>query len=323
MHKHDGGHATGLHAGHHGPVLEIRGVSKTFGKFKAVDSMDLSVAKGDIFGFLGPNGAGKTTTIKLVLDVLRPTAGSIQLFGKSNRLTEKTHSHIGYLSGDMVLDDDLTGRQYLDFVARTYGKDYQTQIKVLAEQLQADLSVKIGKYSRGNKQKIGLIAAMMHSPLLLILDEPSSGFDPLMQEVFIRLAEDYNKAGGTIFMSSHSLAEVQRLCNRVAFIREGKLVGVSDTDELGRSSAKQVRVSASPETLAAVRKAAETLKGLELKDSSEKILKYSYNGPAQPLLKLFAAYPLQDLTIEEPELEEIFMSYYEGGGAKPREDTKS
>src|SRR5664279_636987 len=179
------------------PILAIKGVSKSFGQQPVLQDMELSVAPGEIFGFLGPNGAGKTTTINLILDILRPSSGTIELFGTSNRETTATHRRIGYLSGEMVLDDDITGRQYLMFASRTFGGDYTERVRELSERLKANLDIKIGNYSRGNKQKIGLIAALMHRPELLVLDEPSSGFDPLMQEEFISLMEEYRHGGGT------------------------------------------------------------------------------------------------------------------------------
>ncbi len=292
-------------------ILSLRGVTKRFGDKAAVADVDITVMSGEIFGFLGPNGAGKTTAIKLILDILRPTRGRIELFGLSNRLTTVTHRRLGYLSGEMVLDDDLTGRQYLLFVASSYGGNYDERIKVLAGQLEADLDVRIGNYSRGNKQKIGLIAAMMHQPELLILDEPSSGLDPLMQEVFIKLIQEYRAGGGTVFMSSHSLAEVQRLCDRVAFIRAGKLVGVAKIDGLNQTSAKKVVVTAGAKQLKELAHRASILKGATVGETSGNALHLTYGGAMQPLLQLLAKYELEDLTIREPELEEIFMTYYQ------------
>jgi ABC-2 type transport system ATP-binding protein len=299
---------------HADPVLAVRNVSKLFGAKPAVENIDLTVNRSEIFGFLGPNGAGKSTTIKLILDILRPTSGTIELFGIDNRRTVETHSRIGYLSGDMVLDEDLTGRQYLAFVAHAYGGVTDDRIKTLASSLQADLAVRIGTYSRGNKQKIGLIAAMMHQPELLILDEPSSGFDPLMQEVFIHLIEDYRKAGGTVFISSHTLGEVQRLCDRVGFIRAGRLVGVTDIDDLDASASKQVRVTAPVAQLSKLKSSLHTIKGLKLQDDLPSRCTLSYSGDIQLLLKFLTAFSIEDLTIQEPELDEIFMSYYSEGG---------
>lgn len=305
-------------------VLELKNVTKTFGKFTAVDGLDFAIKKGEIFGFLGPNGAGKSTTIRMILDATRPSSGDIELFGTSSRHTAQVHQKIGYLSGDMVLDDDLTGRQYLDFVASLYQgnqKELADYRHHLAYELELEVDTKISRYSRGNKQKVGLVAALMHNPELLILDEPSSGLDPLMQEVFIRLIQEYRRDGGTVFMSSHSLAEVQKLCDRVAFIRAGKLAGVADIDELNRTAIKQVRLSADREVIAHIVEAAPALSGLTVAEVQGKNLHLRYKGPVRALLQLLAQYELDDVTIREPELDEIFMTYYQSADRPPEEAT--
>jgi ABC-2 type transport system ATP-binding protein len=296
-------------------ALDIRGVTKSFGSKTVVSDITLSVAAGEIFGFLGPNGAGKTTMIKMILDVLRPTRGEIELFGTSSRRTNETHRRIGFLSGDMAIDDDLTGHQYLDFVSRTYRSDGDTthrkRIDELAHELQADLGVRIDNYSRGNKQKIGLIAAMMHQPELLILDEPSSGFDPLIQDVFVHMIRKYQSRGGTVFISSHSLGEVQKLCHRVAFLREGKLVAVTDVDEVNRTAAKRILVTAADAELHKFLSQAPKLKGLSPHgDQRAGKAELQYRGTIKPLLLFAARFDLRDLTITEPELEDAFMTYY-------------
>lgn len=295
-------------------LLELRGLTKKFGARTAVDSLDLSIRKGEIFGFLGPNGAGKSTTIRMILDVARPTSGSIRLFGMSNRRTPAAHRRIGYLSGDMVLDEDLTGRQYLDFVDSVYGGDRAERLNYrhhLAYELELEIDTKIARYSRGNRQKVGLVAAMMHNPDLLILDEPSSGFDPLIQEVFIKLVQEYRQDGGTVFISSHSLGEVQQLCNRVGFIREGKLAGVVAIDELNRTAIKQIRVAADKRVLGELARGAASLKGLTAQKIQPGTLNFTYSGGVRPLLVWLARYDLDDLTIREPELDEVFMTYYQ------------
>jgi len=296
------------------PILELAGVSKQFGPFTAVANVDLSIQKGEIFGFLGPNGAGKSTTIRMILDAVRPSAGTILIFGSSNRRTASLHQKIGYLSGDMVIDEDLTGSQYLDFVGSVYKVDRAKMLQHrtrLVQELELDVAIKISKYSRGNKQKVGLVAALMHTPELLILDEPSSGLDPLMQEVFITLIQEYRAGGGTVFMSSHSLAEVQRLCDRVAFIRAGKLVGVANIDELNQTSVKKVVVTAEAKQLKELAHRASILKGATVGEPNGNELTLTYSGVIQPLLQLLSKYELEDLTIREPELEEIFMRYYQ------------
>jgi ABC-2 type transport system ATP-binding protein len=296
-------------------VLVLDAVSKSFGSFRAVHEVSFAVKRGEVFGFLGPNGAGKSTTIRMILDVLRPTAGAVALFGKSSR-DITTHRRLGFLSGDMSMDINLTGGQYLTFVAAQYGKDCQQKREELAQLLQANLAVKIGNYSRGNRQKIGLIAALQHEPELLILDEPTSGFDPLVQEQFADMIKQFRQAGGTVFMSSHILSEVQQLCDRVAFIKDGALIDITTIEKLTKSTAKRVRVKAPVAELRAMRVAAGKLKGATLQAAVEDYeLLFSYNGDAKTLLKMLAGFNVQDITIKEPDLEEIFMHYYQSSQA--------
>jgi ABC-2 type transport system ATP-binding protein len=293
-------------------VLRLENVTKTFGHKQAVRGVSLSVRQGEVFGFLGPNGAGKSTTIRMILDVLRPSAGVISLFGQGNRHVVATHRRIGYLSGDMVMDANLTGRQYLEFVAAQYKKDCRHERQRLALLLQADLAVKIGNYSRGNRQKIGLIAALQHQPELLILDEPTSGFDPLVQEQFANLVQTFKQTGGTVFMSSHILSEVQQLCDRVAFIKDGQIVDTTTIEKLTASAAKRVRVRAPIAQLAAIRTVVAKLGKVRFQPPVEEyMLDFSYGGQPQALLQALAVFPVEDVTIQEPELEEIFMHYYQ------------
>lgn len=291
-------------------VLSLKGIQKSFGDNRAVDITQLEVHKGEIFGFLGPNGAGKSTTIRLILDILRPDSGTITLFGKDNRNVKLTHRDIGFLSGDMVLDNDLTGKQYLSLVNNLYGGGHEAVTAELAQKLDAKLDVKIGNYSRGNRQKIGLIAALLHSPQLLILDEPTSGFDPLVQETFADLLRDYVAKGGTVLMSSHILAEVQNLCNRVAFIKGGKIIATTTVSDLLDTSAKRIHISAASGVIRKLHNSYATIAGLSMLESADDKLTFSYTGELQPLLRFFAKEKLRDITIREPELEEIFGQYY-------------
>ena len=298
--------------------LSIQRVTKTFGSYTAVDDIDLEVKQGEIFGFLRPNGAGKSTTIRLLLDILRPDSGSIEILGISNRQTAALHHDIGYLSGDMTLDDDLTGRQYLDFINNLHGGSFRRPLKVLAEVLEADLTKTIGAYSRGNRQKIALIAALLHNPKLLVLDEPTTGFDPLIQEKFAEIIREYVAHGGTVFMSSHMLGEVQNLCDRVAFIKSGRIVATHSIHELLEVAAKRVTVTAGKKTLDDLIKRAGERAGLSVLDQEHGRVEFSYRGDIQPLLRFFAAKKLDDITIREPELEEIFGQFYETSPAETR-----
>lgn len=295
-------------------VLSLEAVTKLFGDKVAVNKLSLDVYTGEVFGFLGPNGAGKTTTIRLILDVLRPSAGKITLFNKDNRLTTTTHRRLGYLSGDMVIDGDLTGAQYLSFVDYQFGGGHEKRIKELANLLQINLKMRIDSYSRGNRQKIALIAALAHQPELLILDEPTSGFDPLVQETFMDLVNEYRAQGGTVFMSSHTLSEVQRLCNRVAFIKDGALVGIKDIDELKQSSTKTISISAKESEISSLKAGLNKLEGLKLRSSTKSVITLSYDGNISKLLQLLGTHHIDDITITEPELEEVFIGYYRNGG---------
>ena len=291
-------------------VISIQKVNKIFGTKKAITDLSLEIKRGDFFGFLGPNGAGKTTTIRMILDVLRPSSGSIKLFGESNRKVVQAHQKIGFLSGDMVLEDDLTGFQYLNFIDHAHGGNHQARIKELADLLQANLKIRISNYSRGNKQKIGLIAALMHNPELLILDEPTDGFDPLIQEIFSDLMKKYMSSGGTIFMSSHILSEVQQLCKKVAFIREGSIVGIKSIEELTHSNSKRIELVINEKGAAELSKDYHKLIGLSLMSRSGKSMVFSYDGDIKKMLDYFAHKNLSDISIKEPELEDAFMDYY-------------
>lgn len=292
------------------PVLSLDGVTKHFGSKAAVSNVSFEVSKGEVFGFLGPNGAGKTTTIRVILDVLRPDKGWIKIFGDTNRSVVSTHKRIGYLSGDMVLDGDLTGKQYLQFVDHQYGGKYKKRAQELAEQLDVDLNTKIESYSRGNKQKIALIAAMMHSPQLLILDEPTNGFDPLVQETFMRLIRKYQTDGGSVFMSSHILSEVQRLCSKVAFIKDGSIIGIKSIEELNKNSAKTIKITAKNTVVTTIKAGYKKVPNLDLNKSQKTNLEFNYTGRMKPLIKFLGNYDIEDLNIIEPELEDIFIEYY-------------
>lgn len=296
-------------------VLELRDVSKHFAGKYAVRDVSFAVRRGEIFGFLGPNGAGKSTTIRMILDVLRPTGGAISILGHDSRDVRQVHRQIGYLSGDMVMDSSLTGGQYLQFAAAQYGRDCRQQVDALRQQLQADLSIKIGNYSRGNRQKIGLIAALMHEPQLLILDEPTSGFDPLIQEQFVALIRRFRDSGRTVFMSSHILNEVQELCDRVAFIRDGQLVDTTAIAQLTASAAKRVNVRLPVAQLGSLRKRVAALDGVRMGQAAEQYaVQFSYAGDPNALLRLLADFTVDEVTIQQPELDEVFMHYYDTTG---------
>lgn len=297
-------------------VIEIDNLSKIFGKVKVLDGLDLEVKRGEVLGLLGANGAGKTTTIRTLLNVLHPSEGTVKIFGISSKKTKQIHKRIGYLAGDLEYEEDLSGKKYLNFVNHLYGGGFNERIKDLADLFEIDLKQKIGTYSRGNKQKIGLISAILHKPELLIFDEPTSGFDPIMQQAFSKMVIDFKKRGGTVLMSSHILSEVQQLCDRVAFIKDGSIVGVQDISGQKDKSTKRIVVKADSNGTKQIEQKAKNLADLNLLKKSKGVLTYSFNGDIKKLLKFFSAQDVKDILIEEPDLEEVFLHYYHNNSGK-------
>ena len=300
-------------------VIRIDNLTKKFGRNKVLDGLDLDVKKGEVFGFLGPNGAGKTTTIRVILNILHPSEGSVEIFGLSSKKTKKIHKRIGYLSGDMEYEDNLSGKKYLKFVDHLYGGGYKDRAIDLAKLFKIDLNAKIGTYSRGNKQKIGLIAAIMHKPELLIFDEPTSGFDPIMQSAFSKMITDFKKRGGTVFMSSHILSEVQLLCDKVAFIKDGSIVGVRDLNGIKNNFTKRIVLLPAISSDKEIEQKLKTIKELKILKKTKGKLIYSYDGDIKKLLKFVSNLNIKDIFIEEPDLEEVFLHYY-GDNSRSQDD---
>lgn len=280
-----------------------------YGSVTGVKDITLEIEPGKIFGFLGPNGAGKTTMITMLLDFLRPTSGQIELFGMDAQADSlKIRSRIGFLAGDMALDRGLTGWQQLEYLGNLRGKFDRDYVAELAKRLDCKLDRKFKTLSRGNKQKVGLIAALMHKPELLILDEPTSGLDPLIQAEFNKLILEHKERGGTTFISSHVLSEVQELCDTVAFIRRGELVAVKPIRELTDGAPKLVRVSTPDKGLIQKLK---KLSGLQVDRADAGSLNGTYQGDVTALVKLLAEHQLADVELQAADLESSFMQYYE------------
>lgn len=291
------------------PVIYIHDLTKHFGGHVAVRRLNLEVYEGEVFGFLGPNGAGKSTTIRMLLGQIAPNDGSATIFDHDT-ITDRlaVHKRIGYLSGDMALDEQLTGMQYLRYMSRLHNAVPQRVITELAHRLDCDLTKRIGKLSRGNRQKIGLIAAIMHDPDMLILDEPTSGFDPLIQAEFNKIILEYKKRGKTVFISSHILSEVQHLCDRVGFIRGGELIKVGDMADLTKNTLKQVRVIFSDAAdVAHVR----AIRGVHHVSEDGAHVVFQFGGEMQELIDKLAGLSVIDLAIADADLEELFMRYYQ------------
>ena len=293
-------------------ILELRNVSKWYGKSRGVEGLNLVVNEQEIVGFLGPNGAGKSTTINILLDIIHATSGDIILFGKPNQQHNPVvRREIGYISGDIELYGELTGQQFIDYSAKINKNVVAERVPQLASRLGAQLDKKIKTLSRGNRQKIALISVFARQTKLLILDEPTSGLDPLVQETFQALIKEYRAAGGTVCMSSHILSEVQAICDRVVFIREGKLISQTTLAELTGRLHKRVTVVASKEVLKKIA-SLDALKKWQQDDTSAS---FAVHGNVAELLAKLPLNEIDDITIANPELEELFMNYYEKEGA--------
>jgi ABC-2 type transport system ATP-binding protein len=299
------------------PAIKFDHVSKNYGSSRGVQELNFTVARGEIFGFLGPNGAGKTTAIRMMLDAIRASQGTIKILGlDSKKDAVSIHQRIGYLSGDMEMDRRLTGRQYLEYLANLRGNVPWSTIQKLIERLDCQTDKKIAYLSRGNKQKIGLVAALMHNPDVLILDEPTSGLDPLIQLEFQKLIREHRAQGKTAFISSHVLSEVQEVCDHVGFIREGLLVDVQSLKSLQQKALRKVRVTLAKPNAKALQKVSGLhnlqVKGREIRcDVTE-----NFDG----LLKALAKLPVKDIVIEEASLDDMFMHYYQDQSATETTD---
>lgn len=292
-------------------VIELKGLTKRYpdSAADALHDVSLTVMPGQIFGFLGPNGAGKSTTINMLVNLTTPTEGSISIFNKDNAAHGlEIRREVGYLTGDMALDKGLTGWQQLEYIGNLRGRFNKKYVRELANRLDSDLGKKIKSLSRGNRQKVGLIAALMHNPKLLILDEPTSGLDPLVQIEFNTILLEHRDQGGTSFISSHVLSEVQELCDQVAIIRRGELVANKPLIEIVGEAPKHIRFRTSAKNMPIHLK---ELKGVsDLKADGE--ISFTFKGDVDQLVKALAKIPLTELSITDTDLEEIFRKYYEG-----------
>lgn len=290
-------------------VISLKNVSKTYGKSRGVSALDLEVPSGTVFGFLGPNGAGKSTTINMLVNFTKPTGGKIHIFGKdSSKHGLEIRKDIGFLASDMALDGNLTGWQQVEYHGRLRGNYNKPYAKELAERLNCDLTRKIKNLSRGNHQKVALISALMHKPKLLILDEPTSGLDPLIQAEFNKIILEHKAAGRSTFMSSHVLSEIQELCDRVAFIKEGEIIADTTLDELASTSPKEVSIMCKDKTLPARIKRLSGVDSLSVEDVR---ISFTYTGSPNDLTHILGMYDISDLIIQEADLEAMFMKYYE------------
>ncbi len=312
---------------HNTPVIQTDKLSKVYKsrerEVRALSDLTLNVWPGEIFGYLGPNGAGKTTTIRLLLDLIRPTGGSARLFGlDAQQHSVELHKRIGFLPGELNLWKNLTGSQVIDYVARVRGGVDMAYVRQLVERLQFDPTLRVRSYSSGNRRKLGLIIALMNQAELLILDEPTNGLDPLMQQIFNELMREVRAEGRTVFLSSHILGEVQAICDRVGILREGQLQAVETVSGLRHADFRWVtlhfRDPVDTAPLAGV-------PGVSDITADGHTLRLRLHGDYNPLLQALSSQYIIDIDTQEASLEEIFLSYYGNGSnaGRPMQEVAS
>lgn len=289
-------------------VIEMKQLTKYYGKSRGIIDVDLSVEEGEIFGFIGPNGAGKSTTIRLLLALIHPTGGSATIFGKDIiKDAKEIHQEIGYLPSEVFYYDNMKVKDLFNYSASFYKKDCSQRIKELAERLDLDLNKKIDDLSYGNKKKVGIIQGLLHSPKLILLDEPTSGLDPLMQNIFFDILAEENKRGATVLFSSHILSEVQKLCHRVAIIKDGRIVKVDSVQNMKEEAYLKV----SFETTQPVDLKSLIVDNLTQVTQVGNEVAFLYKGDINLLMKQLSTLDLVRANVNEADLEEIFMHYYQ------------
>lgn len=289
-------------------VIETEKLTKFYGTQRGIIEVDLEVRQGEIFGFLGPNGAGKTTTIRILLDLIRPTSGVARVFGIDTTVDPVAiHRRVGYLPGEFTLYDRLTGAEHLEYFANLRGGVDRAYQASLVERLDLDRSRRFREYSKGNKQKVGLVIALQHRPELLLLDEPTAGLDPLIQQRFFEILREAVRDGATVFLSSHILSEVEKTCGRVAIIREGRLVKVDTVEALRDLAHHQVELRFAGPVPAAEFQALPGVSDVVVDDH---VLRLRVAGPITPVVQAAARHELLDFVSREPSLEEVFLAQY-------------
>lgn len=287
-------------------IIETQNLTKFYGKAKGIENVTLEVKEGEIFGFIGPNGAGKSTTIRTMMGLIFPTSGSAKIFGMDcTSEGPKIRQEVGYLPSEVFYYDKMRVIDLLKYTEGFYAKDCSARMHELAEIMELDLKKRIEDLSYGNKKKVGIVQGLLHSPKLIVLDEPTSGLDPLMQKKFFDIIEGENKNGATVFFSSHILAEVQTLCNRVAIIKDGTIIKIDDIKSLREDNYKKVTLRGLIGDYSHL-----IIDGVTNVNDGNDTLKFFYKGDINRITQLIGAENLKDVLIEEPTLEEIFMHYY-------------
>jgi ABC-2 type transport system ATP-binding protein len=288
-------------------VIETKKLTKYYGKSRGIIDVDINVEEGEIYGFIGPNGAGKSTTIRILLSLIFASGGNATIFGKD--VVEhgpEIKKEVGYLPSEVFYYDNMRVKDLLKYSASFYKKDCSKRTAELVEIMDLDVNKKIDDLSYGNKKKVGIVQGLLHEPKLIILDEPTGGLDPLMQQKFFDLINEENKKGATIFLSSHILSEVQRLCDRVAIIKEGKIVQVEKMSDLSKSNYSQFRLVANQAIAVDFFK----MDGVSDLKTNETHVSFLFKGDLNAIIKKIATLDLQSLWVEEPDLEDVFLHYY-------------
>jgi ABC-2 type transport system ATP-binding protein len=300
----------------HDTVIEIDGLHKTYGNIQAVKGISMSVERGEIFGFLGPNGAGKTTTIRCLLNVIRPTAGALRVLGlDAQQDSIALHKHIGYLPGDVRLPGQMTGKQVIDYFSRLQGRE-PVLLNDLVTRFDVEMKRPLKGYSKGMRQKIGIVLAFMCDPEVLILDEPTSGLDPLLQKTFNEFLLEEQARGKTVFMSSHIMSDVEKVCHRVAVIRKGELVTVEAVGKLREKAGQRVTVEFA-DSINILANDLARIPGVSDVRRSSGSYQFNIMGSMDGLIKALSQYEVLRLQAEEAPLEEVFLKFYE----EPEPDT--
>jgi ABC-2 type transport system ATP-binding protein len=288
-------------------IIEIKNLTKYYGKSRGIEDVSFNVEEGEIFGFIGPNGAGKSTTIRTLLALIYPTSGRASIFGKDCiKFAPEIARDVGYLPSEVFYYDKMRVIDLLKYAASFYKKDCSKRIKELAEIMDLELGKRIDDLSFGNKKKVGIVQGLLHEPKLIILDEPTSGLDPLMQQKFFDLLLEENRKGAAILLSSHVLGEVQRLCSRVAIIKDGKIIRLEKMSDLTEHNYKKIRI----ETKAEIGQGDFAIGGVNNLEIRDRKVSFLFSGNINLILKKLAEVEIINIWIEEPSLEEIFMHYY-------------
>jgi len=288
-------------------IIEVNNLTKYYGKARGIVDVSFHVDEGEIFGFIGPNGAGKSTTIRLFLSLIYPSSGEAKIFGKDCiKYGPEIRQDIGYLPSEVFYYERMKVIDLLKYSASFYKKDCLPRLYELAEIMELDLKRRIDDLSYGNKKKVGIVQGLLHQPKLIVLDEPTSGLDPLMQQNFFNLIREENQRGATVFFSSHILGEVQKLCNRVAIIKEGSIIKMQDIKTLQQDNYKKIHIAAKD-----LDQGRFALEGVSNLHSENGAINFFYKGDINLITRIISETDVTDVTIEEPTLEEIFIHYYE------------